>query len=94
MKEEDLVTTCPRLFHMAEDGAFPSIQARGLLSTSALLNLYGVAGNERVAIEDNRRPRSVTITGTNLPDVVIRDNKPMSEDKLAKCLQDGLVPTD
>lgn len=94
MKEDDLIRIYPRLFHMAEDGVFPSIQAQGLLSTSALLDLYGVAGDERVAIEDRRRPESVTIQCQGLPDVVIRDNKPMSDGQLAKCLQGGLVPAE
>lgn len=94
MKEEELVSIYPRLFHMAEDGAFPSIQAQGLLSTSALLDLYGVAGEERIAIEDRRRPESLTIMRHGLPNVVIRDNKPMTDEQLAKCLQDGIVPTE
>ncbi len=34
----------PRLFHVAEAGSWPSIQAHGLLSTSALLDLFGSAG--------------------------------------------------
>lgn len=94
MIEEDLIRIYPRLFHMAEDGAFASIQARGLLSTSALLDVYGITGNSRIAIEDRRRPEKVTIRRQGLPEVVIRDNKPMSDEQLAKCLQDGLSPAD
>lgn len=94
MNEEDLIAVYPRLFHMAEDGAFPSIQSQGLLSTSALLDLYGVVGDKRLVIEDRRRPESVTIKGNGLPDVVIRDNKPLSDAQLAKCLQDGISPSE
>ena len=50
MKEADLVRIYPRLFHMAEDGSLPSIQANGLLSATALLDLYGIDGDGRTAI--------------------------------------------
>jgi hypothetical protein len=45
--EEELVSIYPRLWHMAEDGSWPSIADNGLLSTSALLDLYGVSGKSR-----------------------------------------------
>ncbi|MFK4258375.1 DUF7002 family protein [Agrobacterium tumefaciens] len=92
METELLVRTYPRLFHMAEDGAFPSILENGLLSATALLDLYEITGKERIAIESRRRPESVTISKVGLPDAVIRDNKPMTDGALVKCLQDGLVP--
>ena len=53
MKEADLVRIYPRLFHMAEDGSLTSIQAHGLLSTTALLDLYEIGGPVRAAIEFN-----------------------------------------
>jgi len=92
VKEEDLVRIYPRLFHMAEDGSLASIQAQGLLSTNALLNLYGIAGDERAAIESERRPESVTIKRAGLPDAVIRDQKPITDSALRKCLLDGITP--
>lgn len=92
MQEHELISNYPRLYHMAEDGSFPSIQARGLMSASALLDAYGVTGEERVAIEERLRPESVTLSRAGLPDVVIRDNKPMSDGALTKCLLDGLTP--
>ena len=39
---EELLSDCPTLYHMAEDRSWPSIRHRGLLSTTALLDLYGV----------------------------------------------------
>jgi hypothetical protein len=92
MEIELLVQTYPRLFHMAEDGAFPSIQEHGLLSATALLDRYEINGQQRIAIEARRRPESVTISKEGLPDAVIRDNKPMTDSALEKCLLDGLVP--
>jgi hypothetical protein len=92
MKEADLAEHFPRLWHMAEDGSFNSILKYGLLSTSSLLDLYEVEGDERSAIESSRRPESVAISKTNLPSAVIRDQKPMTESALSKCLADDLSP--
>ncbi|RUV05229.1 hypothetical protein EOB36_00715 [Mesorhizobium sp. M6A.T.Cr.TU.017.01.1.1] len=78
---------------MAEDGSWPSIEKHGLLSTTALLNLYQINGAQRQAIESQRRPQSVTIGCQGLPDVVVRDQKPLWEGPLAKCLEDNLTPT-
>lgn len=79
---------------MAEPGSWPAIRDHGLLSTSALLDRYGVAGASRAAIEASRRTHCVTITREGLPDAVIRDQLPMSDAALRKCLKDGLTPAD
>lgn len=94
MDEQQLIQIYPRLYHMAEDGSLESIRARGLLSATALLDLYGIDGPRRFAIEQCRRPQNVVIRSDGLPDAVIRDNKPMSDGPLEKCLQDGLLPSD
>ena len=92
MEFETLIERYPRLWHMAEDGAWPSIQQYGLLSTSALLDLYGIEGRERDAIESEHRPESVEIHRQGLARAVVRDQKPMSDNGLVRCLQDGLTP--
>lgn len=92
MKEADLVRHFPRLWHMAEDGSFESIRTHGLLSTSSLLDLYGVEGKERIAIESQRRPDSVTISKAGLPNAIVRDQKPMTESALEKCLAKDVTP--
>lgn len=79
---------------MAEPGSWPSIRNNGLLSTSALLDRYEVADAVRDAVLTRRRPTGVTITRDGMPDVVIRDNIPMSDGALRNCLQDGLTPAD
>ena len=71
---------------MAEDGSWPSIQKHGLLSTSALLTLYGISGIERERIESDWRPKKLPISCEGLEDAVIRDQIPMPPDKLEKCL--------
>jgi hypothetical protein len=94
MTEAQLIATYPLLWHVAVDGSWPAVQCRGLLSTSALLDAYGAEGPSRHAIECAQRPRSVTLRAEGLPDAVIRDQRPMSDAALRRCLQDGLQPTD
>ena len=84
----------PRLFHMAEAGSWPSIQRHGLLSTSALLELFEVRGEQRVALEARHRPESVTLHHPRHGTAVIRDQKPMNDAGLLRSLQGGLTPTD
>ena len=92
MKECDLFSHYPRLWHMAEDGSFDSVLKHGLLSTSALLDLYGMKGEERRTLERMRRPELVPLEGKGLPSAIIRDNKPMTASALEKCLTHGLKP--
>jgi hypothetical protein len=91
ISSEDLIAFHPRLYHMAEAGTWPSIRERGLLSTSALLDLYGIEGEERRQIESCRRPECVTIEHDIYEPAIIRDQKPMSEKALRKCLK-GMTP--
>lgn len=94
MKLGELITDYPRLYHMAEDGIWPSIQKYGLLSTSALLTLYGYTGTRREQIESEWRPEKVSIPCKGLEDAVIRDQKPMPPHELQKCLLDGMTPNE
>jgi len=84
---EDFVGHYPRLYHMAQDGAWDSIRQHGLLSTTALLDLFEVNGDLRHQIESCHRPKSITITHAQLGSAVIRDQKPMHESALLKCLR-------
>jgi hypothetical protein len=83
----------PTLYHMAEQGSWSSIREHGLLSTTALLDLFEVTGAERQAIESVHRPASVQISHPHYGTAVIRDQKPMSETKLRSCLI-GMEPRD
>lgn len=58
---EELCAHYPQLFHMAEENSLPSIATHGLLSTTGLLDLYGINGKERELIESHHRPNSVVI---------------------------------
>ncbi len=84
----DLITRHPRLFHMAEAGTWPQIQRHGLLSTTALLDLFGIVDGTRFAIESERRGQIVEIEHPVHGSASIRDNKPLREQFLAGCLQD------
>lgn len=90
----ELIGHCPTLYHMAERNSWPLISKHGLLSTTALLDLYAVAGAERHSIESERRPKSVPIEREDLGQAVIRDQFPMDDKGLVRCLEDGLSPQD
>lgn len=81
----------PRLYHMAEHGSWDSILKHGLLSTSALLDLFAVEGDERRNIELRRRDESRLIKHPTYGHAVIRDQKPIIESKLTAALQ-GCTP--
>jgi hypothetical protein len=91
MRPADLIAFFPNLYHMAEPGTWPSIQEHGLLSTSALLDKFEINGEQRRQIESCHRPESIEIKHLAFGTAVIRDQKPMSESALQKCLQ-GFTP--
>lgn len=99
---EVLAKQYPLLFHMAELGSWPSIKEYGLLSTSALLDMYEIHDSAREKIECYHRRESVQISHPNFGRAVVRDQKPMSEKHLllqlanngGPVLRDGLTPSD
>ena len=95
MATDDLVerfsALYPRLYHMAESGSWPSIRECGLLSTTALLDLFAVDGEQRSRLESQWRPESVRIQDPERGIAVIRDQHPMPPEHLATGL-DGIAP--
>jgi hypothetical protein len=85
---EELITRYPKLYHMAEADTWDSICEHGLLSTSALLDLFEVRGAQRYAIESEHRPNSIPVSHPVYGTAVIRDQKPMSDSGLLRCLRD------
>lgn len=73
---------------MAEAGTWPGIQRHGLLSTTALLDLFQIDGLRRFEIESMRRPQIVDIEHPVHGRAQIRDNKPLREQFLKECLND------
>ena len=83
---EVFVSRYPQLYHVAESGSWPSIERRGLLSTTALLDLFQASGDKRIAIESRRRSTSITICHPEHGLAVVRDQKPLNEAKLRRAL--------
>lgn len=91
---DELVGDCPELFHMAERGGWKGISENGLLSTTSLLDLYKIGGADRHAIESVRRDHCVPISGNGLPPAIIRDQLPMDDQGLLRCLPEEITPSD
>ncbi len=79
-----------RIYHMTDASNWPSIQQHGLLSTTRLLNLAGLDGDERYDLERRQRLRALRLPNGAL----IRDQLPMSPAALSVCLASGLLPED
>lgn len=77
----------PLVYHMAALGSWPSIQRHGLLSTTALLDLFEVDVDLRESLESRKRPESVIITHAQHGTATIRDQKPLHDSMLARCLR-------
>jgi len=91
---DELLADSPILYHMAERDSWASIRNYGLLSTTALLDRYEIVGEARTAIERERRPTSIPLDRSDLGRAVVRDQFPMDDKGLARCLEDGLSPAD
>lgn len=92
---ELLVDLHPRLYHMASDGSWPGIQRHGLLSTSALLDLFEIIGEERDALESRHRRETVPIRHPRHGTAWIRDQKPMTDEGVRRALAGtSLTPAD
>ena len=59
-----------------------------------MLDLFEVKGPRRETIEAKRRPENVVIEHPRHGRAVVRDQKPIDDAGLVRCLQEGLVPED
>lgn len=84
----------PRLFHVAEAGAWASIERHGLLSTSALLDLFQVDPGERNRWESEHRPNSVTLLHPEHGRAMLRDQGPLDVRQLEQCLEGEITVVD
>ena len=88
---EQLTSHYPFVYHMAEHDALPQLLRHGLLSTTAILDLCEIKGEGRYPVEAQIRSDAHTLRHPVHGTFVLRDQKPLSESKLAGCLQDGLT---
>jgi hypothetical protein len=82
----------PTLYHMAEDGTWPSIRQRGLLSTQAIVDLYQPDADVRERILSTVRRDKIKLTSATLGEMTIRDQRPAKF--LEDCMNDGVSPQD
>ena len=94
MELDRLVERYPRIYHMAERDSWLSIRKFGLLSTTATMELLRVDARERNKYVKVHRPEKVVLRRSGVGSITLRDQKPMSDERLTWCLQDGLSPED
>jgi Family of unknown function (DUF7002) len=77
---------------MAEDGTWPSIRQRGLLSTQAIVDLYQPDADVCQQILSTVRRDKVPLSSAALGEMTIRDQRPAKF--LKECMNDGVSPQD
>lgn len=94
MQTSEFVRLYPELFHMASDGAWPSIQRHGLLSAAALVDRWEVSRDAtRSSLLSARRDESQRLEHAEFGTALLRDQKPIHEPSLAETL-DGMTVAD
>lgn len=92
MNVEKLIELYPRVYHMAERGAWDSIRAHGLMSTTAVLDHLKVQGDDRARFESEHRDQKMDVRAGHPSNIVLRDQKPMPKGRLIQALTDGATP--
>lgn len=92
MNVEKLIELYPRVYHMAERGAWDNIRAHGLMSTTAVLDHLKVQGDDRARFESEHRDQKMDVRAGHPSNIVLRDQKPMPEGRLLQALTDGTTP--
>lgn len=77
---------------MATADALDQIKKYGLLSSQATLDLLDIKGTERERLLNQNRPASVTLEKENIGRFVLRDQIPLRDRLLQKCLVDMTLP--
>jgi hypothetical protein len=90
---EQLAAKYPLLWHMADPRNLSGILKRGMMATSALLDLLGLDKAERSVHERERRPDEVVFEHDEHGTIVLRDQKPLSMARLTGALTEG-TPSD
>lgn len=91
---DELIADCPYIYHMAMRDSWPLIQQIGLIPTERLLDQFEVPAEAKVQLTTKRRPATVCIEHPQWGTAHIRDQIPLTDDDLLKCLSDGLTPVE
>jgi hypothetical protein len=89
---EELAEICPRAYHLTHVENWDLIQRIGLLSTTALLDLFGFYGEPRHTLESRNRRELVPLRHEKYGLAILRDQKPMDDKGLERALTDGIRP--
>jgi hypothetical protein len=92
MDLEKLIELYPRVYHMAERGAWDSIRTHGLMSATAVLDHLVIEGGDRARFESEHRNQKMDVRAGHPSNIVLRDQKPMPEGRLIQALTDGTTP--
>jgi hypothetical protein len=87
-----LIELYPRVYHMAERGAWESIRTHGLMSATAVLDHLAIEGGDRARFESEHRNQKMDVRAGHPSNIVLRDQKPMPEGRLIQALTDGTTP--
>jgi hypothetical protein len=87
-----LIELYPRVYHMAERGAWESIRTHGLMSTTAVLDHLKIEGGDRARFESEHRVQKMDVRAGHPSNIVLRDQKPMPEGRLLQALTNGTTP--
>lgn len=94
MTPNELAARHPRLFHVTEPGAWPSIERHGLLSTNAALVHFDAPRDIIAKVSAHPRPATITLDHPENGTLILNDQLPLNEKALTVCLDGGLSPQD
>ena len=92
MRVQDLWQSYAVLYHIAWGGSWANIRKHGLLSTKELLKLYQQDNEQVEMLTRRRRAHWVTVRRDGLPNAVLRDQKPMTDNGLRRALHGKAKP--
>lgn len=83
---KQLIERYPVLYHMASADAWESVREHGLLSSSVLLDLFEVPEPKKIQLLTSQRTKSEPLSHPLFGSAVLRDQKPLSQKNLDRCL--------
>lgn len=92
MTTEEFCKLHPMLFHMAVAGSLEQIRKHGLLSTEAILALLDVEPEFRRRLTTEHRAQMTPLNHPEHGQFTLRDQKPLRDVALEKCLDGMTVP--